>query len=258
MSILAEIAALAAAAVLTFTAVAKVWAALRHELVWPSGPNFGPYHLPLWAVVMVEVLGILAYVILRNVTLMLLVLGVIFLGISFGAATLRGRPCGCFGIVNPNVGWWHIAGTSVFAAVCLLLAAVGGGIERLLTVVQSTSLIIGLVVATSLFLEVVHHRRNVSLPEATAVEGVVVVTSESCSACRALKRLEGDQKDHSNVRWVDSEDMAIADELRAVGDKHGYPMAVPVLNDGLELGSAVFGIGPVRALIARSRKSAEV
>lgn len=127
MTILGEVVAFTAAAVLAFTGSAKVWAARRNELVWPSGPNFGPYHLPLWAVVAVEGLGLVAYALLRNAMLTLLVLGIIFLGISLGAATLKGRPCGCFGIVNPNVGWLHIAGTSGLAACCLLLAAIGGG-----------------------------------------------------------------------------------------------------------------------------------
>lgn len=211
------------------TAVVKLVARVRGRLVWPDGPNLLRVHIPLWVAVAAEVAAGAAPL-LGHQRLAAFLLFWVYIAITLGAWTLRGRDCACFGIDGLKVGPWHVAGcaTAAASAALIMIAPPRQGSMPGLWVAIVVLAVAGLAVAAAAV------RRRVEVSSTGCLDRAVelqVLTLPDCGACAGLKLLYKTTSGR-NVTWWEVGRDELPQNLTAVTRDVQYPCTVAVDAEG--------------------------
>lgn len=243
-----------AAILLVATGSAKIWAIRSGELVWPVGPNFGWFHLPVWFVVVMEFLGGLVYVFSPLQGITSLVLAILIGSISVGAITLWGQECGCFGAVNPKVGPLHVLTMVILAAFLSTSIFVGPTYQRP-NLYWRLFLIFTTVTLTITLLQLIKRKSTQSSRDFQGTsqqwDEIFILTSEDCAMCHALRRLEF--REEKYVHWVDKDNPGIPHAVLDAAIGKGYPTAIPVSGGTPVYALVSSGMTSIRELLEAHR-----
>lgn len=234
-------------AILIVSVIAKITSWLLGRAVWPSGENFFSIHIPMWVVIIAEIIVIATYLAPAVILDKWSSLAIVALYASFAVAstTLRGQTCACFGVRGKPIGPIRI-GINWLAVVVAAIPTIFP--SMMVTTVQRlvAVLIIAIIIVLIAGIELVIQRTQFMQASKTTASVQYLITSPGCAACDALHRLLYDiNLSQYDVRILDKsieEEDLLATKL-APGSATPALVVVPDA-ERLEKNQIVSGAGP--------------